>query len=302
MHTATLTLLPPTISSSPSFLDALAATRNLGERPVLHWRDLRSVNTAYDLIGDVHSCGDELGELLELLGYRITWAQEHGERVACITPPAGRKVILLGDLLDRGPKAADTLRIAMAIVAQDCGYILMGNHDFLFTIGILGSPQPIHADAAQTISQLAHESAQFFWNLRDMFSDLPTYLWLDEGRLCVSHAGLRADLLGSSSAEAHNHAIYGNEPARNATRTYDPKLHWAASYTGETTMAYGHFRLQDALWVNNTICLDTACVYGGKLSALRWPERDIVSVPAHAQYTKAPLRGRCIPPGTSLFY
>ena len=294
---------PESISPTSRYpLDPLQVIRASSDpMPALTWRDLRTDAAAYDIIGDIHSCADELEELIRTLGYEVTWSQEQDERTVKIVPPHGRKLVLLGDLVDRGPKSADTLRLAIAVIDQNCGYVIMGNHDIYLAQWMRGANLPINPGIAQTINQLSRESEPFLRAALATISALPTYLWLDGGRLCVSHAGLRADLLGRDTPEAFEHAINGDEPIRNATQTYDPRLHWAASYGGETSMVYGHFRLQDALWVNNTMCIDTACVYGGKLTALRWPERELVSVSAHERYTYTRARGRCIPPGTILF-
>ncbi|MDX6751697.1 hypothetical protein SH611_17970 [Geminicoccaceae bacterium 1502E] len=70
------------------------------------------------------------------------------------------------------------------------------------------------------------------------------------------------------------------------------RLDWAERYRGATTVVYGHTPVPEPQWVNNTLCLDTGCVFGGRLSALRWPEREIVAVPAlrvHAEPAR-PLR------------
>lgn len=304
MHTDTRVNQPSHNNESKSLSnpDALQIIRTSSDpMPALAWRDLRTEVAGYDMIGDIHSCADELEELMKTMGYDITWVQTGDQRAARITPPEGRKLILLGDLVDRGPKSADVLRLAHAIIEQDCGYVIMGNHDLYLAQWMRGINLPINTGIAQTITQLSRESEQFLRTMLEMLSALPTYLWLDQGRLCASHAGMRTDLLGRATPEAHEHAINGDEPARNAAKAYDSKLHWSASYGGTTSMVYGHFRLQDALWVNNTMCLDTACVYGGKLTALRWPEREVVSVAARERYTYTRARGRCIPPGTKLF-
>ncbi len=47
---------------------------------------------------------------------------------------------------------------------------------------------------------------------------------------------------------------------------------------------YGHTPVPEPEWVNNTLCLDTGCVFGGRLTALRYPERELVSVPAARVY------------------
>ena len=45
-------------------------------------------------------------------------------------------------------------------------------------------------------------------------------------------------------------------------------------------VVYGHTPVVEARWVNRTLNIDTGCVFGGSLTALRWPEQELVSVPA----------------------
>src|SRR5712675_1089700 len=67
------------------------------------------------------------------------------------------------------------------------------------------------------------------------------------------------------------------------------RYNWAAEYRGKAMVVYGHTPVPEAEWLNNTINIDTGCVFGGKLTALRYPERELVSVPAAHTYC-APAR------------
>jgi protein phosphatase len=55
---------------------------------------------------------------------------------------------------------------------------------------------------------------------------------------------------------------------------------WAADYRGNAALVYGHTPVREAEWLNDTINIYTGCVFGGRLTALRWPERELVSVAA----------------------
>ncbi|MGH3943362.1 MAG: hypothetical protein ACRDTG_33020 [Pseudonocardiaceae bacterium] len=55
---------------------------------------------------------------------------------------------------------------------------------------------------------------------------------------------------------------------------------WANEYRGRAMVLYGHIPALRPEWVDNTMCLDTGCVLGGKLTALRYPEKEIAAVPA----------------------
>ncbi|WP_210725831.1 metallophosphoesterase [Modicisalibacter radicis] len=74
----------------------------------------------YDLIGDVHGCGATLGALLEKLGYHLTGGVYRHLR---------RKVIFLGDLIDRGPRIRLAVSIARRMVESGEAFIVMGNHE-----------------------------------------------------------------------------------------------------------------------------------------------------------------------------
>ena len=73
------------------------------------------------------------------------------------------------------------------------------------------------------------------------------------------------------------------------------RFNWALDYRGAAAVIYGHTPVAEPEWVNNTLCIDTGCVFGGKLTALRWPEREIVSVPARETYAEL-RRGFGLPP------
>ena len=99
---------------SPEEVDAVTVER----RPL--WPDRRSDSGPFDLIGDVHGCGDELEELLAVLGYLPDEAGVHRH-------PEGRKAIFLGDLVDRGPRVVDVLRTVMGMVAAGSALCVRGS-------------------------------------------------------------------------------------------------------------------------------------------------------------------------------
>ena len=112
---------------------------------------------------------------------------------------------------------------------------------------------------------------------------------LDDGRLVVAHAGLREDLHGSDSPRARSFALYGDTTGQRDADGLPVRLPWQRSYSGEAVVVYGHTPVTEATWVNNTMCLDTGVVFGGRLTALRYPEREVVDVPAERQWCE-PVR------------
>ena len=105
---------------------------------------------------------------------------------------------------------------------------------------------------------------------------LRSHLWLDNGRLAVAHAGLKETMIGRGSGAVRAFALYGETTGEIDAFGLPVRADWAASYRGATTVVYGHTPVVRADWVNNTICIDTGCVFGGKLTALRWPEKELV--------------------------
>lgn len=250
--------------------------------------DRRDDQGPFDIIGDVHGCADELQELLALLGYRVEWT---GADVS-VVPPPGRRAIFVGDLVDRGPRAPDVLRIARHMVDRGSGLAVAGNHDDKLKRHLSGKRvKPTHGLAA-TLSQLSNESKEFTAATQHWLDGLVTHYVLDDGRLVVAHAGLREEMHGRASGAVKAFSMYGETTGEVDESGLPVRLDWALDYRGRATVVYGHTPVQEPVWVNNTLCIDTGCCFGGKLTALRYPEMTLVSVPARRTYEEParPLR------------
>lgn len=256
--------------------------------------DRRDLTGPFDIVGDVHGCCDELEALLAELGYDVEWTGEGNDLDVKVIPPPGRRLVFVGDLVDRGPRSPDVLRIAMAMVESCAGLCVEGNHDNKFARWLGGANVKPGNGLQMSIEQMAEESPAFRHKVRAFIGRLPIYLWLDGGALVVAHAGLKQDMVGSEGGKVRSFALYGDTTGESDEFGYPIRRNWAAEYSGDAAIVYGHVAAPETDWVNNTICLDTGCVYGGKLTALRWPERQLVSVPAkrvHYQ-AKKPLNER----------
>jgi protein phosphatase len=259
------------------------------------WTDNRHDAGPFDIIGDVHGCADELETLLVRLGYMVQWSEAAGERQVTITPPDGRKAVFVGDLVDRGPRTPDVIRIVMAMTQARQGYAVMGNHDRKLARWLDGKDVKVSHGLAESIAQLSAETAAFRDTVRHYLRDLRSHVWLDGGKLAVAHAGLKEDMIGRGSAAVREFALYGETTGETDEFGLPVRMDWAAEYRGRTAVVYGHTPVAEAAWVNGTMCLDTGCVFGGSLTALRWPERELVSVPAARVYA-APIRPPAPPP------
>ncbi|PIQ24675.1 polynucleotide kinase-phosphatase [bacterium (Candidatus Blackallbacteria) CG17_big_fil_post_rev_8_21_14_2_50_48_46] len=250
------------------------------------WTDRRDEEGPFDIIGDVHGCGDELEALLGLLGYQA-------DAEAAYRHPEGRKVVFLGDLVDRGPRIVDCLNLAMRMTQAGTALCVPGNHESKFLRWLRGkNVKPIHG-FQETLDQVQAlpepEQADFKRRAESFIDGLISHFVLDQGRLVVAHAGMRSELQGRASGRVREFALYGETTGETDEFGLPVRYPWASEYRGAAKVVYGHTPVPEAEWLNGTICLDTGCVFGGKLTALRYPEQTLVQVPAAQVYCE-PLR------------
>ena len=249
------------------------------------WTDRREETGPFDIIGDVHGCADELEVLLDKLGYTVSW---NGKDVA-VTPPEGRRVIFVGDLVDRGPRSPDVLRIAKHMVDAGTGMVVVGNHDDKLKRHLDGRNVKVSHGLAETIEQFAQEPPEFAAEMRQWLDGLISHYMLDGGKLVVAHAGVKEEMQGRASGAVRSFCMYGETTGEIDEFGLPVRWDWAADYKGTAKVVYGHTPVVEANWVNGTLCIDTGCVFGGKLTALRYPELDLVEVPAQRTYYE-PIR------------
>ncbi len=242
------------------------------------WTDRRDEHGPFDVIGDVHGCFAELTELLGALGYRVD-----ADGVT-VTPPPGRRAIFVGDYVDRGPDTPAVLRLVMAMAAAGTAICLPGNHDAKLVRKLKGRDVKITHGLAETLAQLEPEPEEFRDAVRDFLDPLVSHVVLDDGKLVVAHAGLKEAYQGRSSRRVRDFALFGETTGETDDFGLPIRADWAADYRGDAAVVYGHTTVEEPRWVNSTIDIDTGCVFGGRLTALRWPERELVSVAAKRTY------------------
>ena len=240
--------------------------------------DRRTEIGPFDVIGDVHGCRGELETLLERLGYSLV-RDDDGRPVDAV-PPDGRRAVFLGDLVDRGPDSPGVLRLVMGMVAAGHALAVPGNHENKLVRALDGRKVQVSHGLAETLAQLGAEPEEFRRAVRDFCDGLVTHLVLDGGRLVVAHAGLKEAYHGRASGRVRSFALYGETTGETDEFGLPVRYPWAEDYRGRATVLYGHTPTPVPHWVNNTMCLDTGVVFGGHLSALRYPEKEIVQVPA----------------------
>jgi protein phosphatase len=240
----------------------------------------------FDIIGDVHGCYDELLALLGDLGYiveaePVADVRDLGIRV---TPPAGRRAIFLGDLVDRGPASPQVLRLVMSMVRSGAALCVPGNHDIKLLRHLNGKKVTANHGLAETLAQLEGESDSFKGQVRQFLDGLVSHYVLDGGKLVVAHAGLIEEMQGRGSGAVRAFALFGESTGEIDEFGLPIRYEWAREYRGRAMVVFGHTPVPDAEWLNNTIDIDTGCVFGGRLTALRYPERELVAVPAARVY------------------
>lgn len=233
----------------------------------------------YDVLADVHGCLDEFGDLLERLGWGRTGRDDDPWR-----HPAGRHLVVGGDIVDRGPKIVELLRVAMAMVSAGTCTVTAGNHDDKLMRALMGRPVKVTHGLEASLDQLGGESTAFRAAVRAFIASMPSHVVLADGALVVAHAGLPAHLHGKHTPKARDFALYGPTTKGQDEWGLPLRIDWTAGYDGEAAVVYGHTPVIEPIWRNNTIDIDTGCVFGHRLSAVRWPEREVVSVPARRSY------------------
>lgn len=253
------------------------ATAEILREPL--FTDRRGDAGPFDIIGDVHGCLAELAEFLARLGYAAddtTWRH-----------PDGRRAIFVGDLVDRGPDSPGVLRLVMDMVAAGTALCVQGNHDNKLLRKLSGREVKMTHGLPETLAQLdalGEKRVSFVAEARIFLDGLRSHYWLDAGKLVVAHAGLPENMHGRGSGAVRGFALYGETTGETDEFGLPVRYEWARDYRGKANVVYGHTPVSTPEWVNRTLCIDTGCVYGGALTALRYPERDIVLVAAHREY------------------
>ncbi|KOY87287.1 polynucleotide kinase-phosphatase [bacterium 336/3] len=249
------------------------------------YNDKKHETSPLDIIGDVHGCFEELTELLAELGYKIEKVDEDETNFGfAVTPPENRKAVFVGDLTDRGPDSPSVLKLVMSMVHAGTAYCVCGNHDSKLQKHLAGKKVQLKHGLETTVEQLEKETDEFKQKLEKFLYKLVSHYVFDEGRLVVAHAGIREEMQGRGSGAIRAFCMYGETTGEIDEFGLPVRYNWAKDYKGKAKVVYGHTPVPEAEWLNRTIDIDTGCVFGGKLTALRYPEDQLVSVKAKKEY------------------
>ncbi|PKK89267.1 MAG: polynucleotide kinase-phosphatase [Candidatus Wallbacteria bacterium HGW-Wallbacteria-1] len=267
------------------------------------WNDRTDETGPFDIIGDVHGCFDELCKLFASLGYVLSENSATGALGSrYYSHPHGRKAIFLGDLVDRGPRILDTCRLVYSMVETGNGLCVPGNHDIKLLRKLRGKNVQITHGLAESLAEIDMLAADIREKLRpeleNFIDGLVSHYVLDKRKLVISHAGLCEKMQGRGSGKVRDFCLFGETTGETDEFGLPVRYNWAAEYRGSSMVVYGHTPVPDPEWLNRTVNIDTGCVFGGKLTALRYPEKEFVHVNAEKVYClpAKPLKGAMEPP------
>jgi protein phosphatase len=239
-----------------------------------------------DIIGDIHGCFQEFKDLTLKLGY--VWIDG--------TPihPKKRSLAFVGDLTDRGPFSLKVIEVVWSLVKEHGAYYSPGNHcNKLYRYFLGNKVQQSHGLETTVAEYLAcdkNTQQTIRKKFMEIYENAPLYHYLDNGRLIIAHAGISQDLIGKNHSKVRTFVLYGDITGEKHPDGTPVRRDWAQKYHGESLIVYGHTPVKEVRWVGNTVNIDTGAVFGGKLSALQYPEKEIISVPSSMPYVEEKFR------------
>lgn len=244
----------------------------------------------WDVIGDVHGCLNELLDLLHALGYQLVY-DDVGR--TGFRHPEGRRLAFVGDLTDRGPFNLGVLRVAKFLL-DDGHVIVRGNHDHKLLRALKGNKITVGNGLAGTLKELEAVTQETRTGFQQLLEQLPYYARLgisgelgEFREIVVAHAGLQLDSVGRVGRAVESHCIYGEvEGFENGIPIRGHRWRTAWAQAGDKHCVFGHTPVDDVDFREHSVNIDTGCVFGGRLTALRFPEYFTISVPALQRYAE----------------
>jgi protein phosphatase len=180
-------------------------------RVPLACNQLAHLSGPFDVIGDVHGCRPELDALLARLGWALGADGRYDH-------PAGRRLVFVGDPVDRGPDVPGVLELVLELAERGRAAWVPGNHDDKLHRWLLGRAVQTTHGLAVSIAQLEALAPELRSDLvrrfQRAYAALPTHLVLDGGALVVAHAGIKAKMIGRHSPSIAAFTRYGEVTGR----------------------------------------------------------------------------------------
>lgn len=240
-----------------------------------------------DIIGDIHGCFHELKNLTLKLGY--SW------ETGIPLHPDKRMLGFVGDLADRGPESLNVMEVVWKLVTKEHkAFYTPGNHCNKLYRYFLGNKVQITHGLETTVAEYEKLTQKEKQHIREHYMELyenaPLYLVLDEEQLVIAHAGIKESFIGKSCSQVKTFVLYGDITGEKNPDGSPVRRDWSKEYSGKAYIVYGHTPVKEVRIVNNTYNIDTGAVFGGKLSALRYPEMEVISVPSTMPYVEEKFR------------
>lgn len=247
------------------------------------------VGNGIDIIGDIHGCYNELIQVLQKLGYMKNDEDYY-------VHPEGRKFLSLGDIMSRGPKSLQTMEFFLRHVEKGLAYMIDSNHGWKIARWLDGRKVMLNygdelveeefiqfeeAYGIEKAEQLKHKLKQF------LLAAPSHYVLTKNGvpTLVCAHAGIKDEFIGKQSAHISDFCRYGDNEGLDETGKPIRK-DWTIHHKTKTLIVWGHDPKPKPLIMNNTVNIDQGVVFGGALTAYRYPEREFVSVQAEKDYSE----------------
>lgn len=239
-----------------------------------------------DIIGDIHGCFHELRELTSLLGY--DW------KSGIPIHPNKRKLAFVGDLTDRGPHSLKVIETVYELIQNDLAHYVPGNHCNKLYRYFQGNKVQVTHGLETTVAEYDALDKKKQQKIRRSFMQLyenaPLYHFLDGNNLIIAHAGISEELIGKQNSRVKTFVLYGDITGEKHDDGSPVRKDWALDYKGKSLIVYGHTPVKEVRKVGNTYNIDTGAVFGGNLSALRYPELETVSVQSTMPYVAEKFR------------
>lgn len=239
-----------------------------------------------DIIGDIHGCYDEFVALTQKLSYDWT---------SGIPLHHTRILGFVGDITDRGPSSLKMIEVVSDLVINHKrAYYVPGNHCNKLYRYFMGRNVQITHGLETTVAEYQALSSEEKERIKQKFITLyeqaPLYQQLDHKQLILCHGGIRQDLIGKNDREVKTFVLYGDITGEKHADGFPVRREWAQQYSGKHLIVFGHTPVKEVRIVNNTYNIDTGCVFGNTLTALRYPELEVVSVPSSMPYVAEKFR------------
>jgi len=217
---------------------------------------MSKANTTTCVIGDIHGCHTALLHLLDKVCHRAD------------------TLVFLGDYVDRGPDSKAVVSTILSLGSQHLRIVpLMGNHDFLFHQYLVGDDSSffLQVGGLQTLTSYGLSPSA---TREEIMQRVP-----------ADHIAFLRSL---SLFWEDQHAIYvhaGLQPGRHLSQQTAQWCLWArnsflsSSHDFGKPVVFGHTVFAEPYFTADKIGIDTGAVYGGRLTALLLPEREVISVP-----------------------